>query len=255
MPCPKKSFYLFLFLSLFLTTGLSTAAEVELVVMTEQFPPFNYQEANSIKGLSTQILKALFKRTQLTYRIELVPWKRAYNTGLNRPNTIIYTMAKTVSRIDKFHWIGKISNRKLSLFRLKNRQDLARMTLEEAKKKAKIATIRGDASTEKIQELGFNEKNITLIRDVISGNLCVNHVIKGRSDYFPMNPYSLKYRITKGELPDIFSDQFVIHNADGYYIAANKDTEPRFIKALIDSYKILEEEGFIRKIVNEFSEF
>ena len=255
MRCPKIPIFLLMLFLLFPISGLSSAAEVELLVMTEQFPPFNYIEGEAIKGLSTQIVRKLFKRAQLRYHIDLVPWKRAYNTALNQPNTIIYTMAKTKSRIDKFHWIGKISNRKLSLFRLKNRQDLAHLTLQEAKEKVKIATIWGDASTERIKELGFKEENITLIRDVISGNLCVNHVMKGRSDYFPMNPYSFKYRIIKGEFPDIFSDQFVIHDADGYYIAANINTNPDIIRALKNSYKKLEKEGFVSKIVSEFIKF
>jgi hypothetical protein len=157
----KKFLFLILCLSFFFGFGTSTAAEEELLVMTEEFPPFNFQEDKTIKGLSTQIVKELFNRANLKYRIELVPWKRAYNTTLNRPNTLIYTMAKTDSRKNKFHWVGKISNRKLSLFRLRSRQDLAGMTMEEAKKKAKIATIQGDASTEEIMELGFNVKNIT----------------------------------------------------------------------------------------------
>ena len=122
----------------------------------------------------------------------MVPWKRAYITTLNRPNTLIYTIAKTELRKNKFHWIGKISNRKVSLFRLRSRQDLANMTLEKAKEKAKVASVQGDASTEKIIEMGFNLKNLTMIRDTTASNLCLKHVMNGTSDYFPMNPYSLK---------------------------------------------------------------
>ncbi len=110
-----KTVSLILCFSIFLGLGITHAAEEELLVMTEQFPPFNFQEDNTVKGLSTQIIRKLMEEAHLKYRIELVPWKRAYNTALNRPNTLIYTMAKTESRKDKFHWIGKISNRKVSL--------------------------------------------------------------------------------------------------------------------------------------------
>jgi len=70
-----------------------------------------------------------------------------------------------------------------------------------------------------------------------------------------MNPYSLKHRIKGGEIPDIFKDQFVIHDDDGYYIAANLKTEPSALKALRDSYKRLLESGFIDKIVSEYLTF
>ena len=241
--------------SIFFGLGITHAAEEELLVMTENFPPFNFQEGNSVKGLSTQIVRKLMEEAHLKYRIELVPWKRAYNTALNRPNTFIYTIAKTEERKDKFHWIGKISNRKVSLFRLRSRKDLASMTLEEAKKKAKIACVQGDASTEKIIAMGFSLENLTIIRDVTTSNLGINHVMKGRSDYFPINPYSLKYRIKIGNVPDLFTDQFLIHDADGYYFAANKKTDPDVLKILIESYKRLVEEGYINKIFTEFLKF
>jgi len=173
-----------LFVSIYFVIGTTYASEVKLLVMTEEFPPFNYQKGDVINGLSTKIVRKLLEEAHLTFKIELVPWKRAFNTALDRPNTLIYTIAKTESRKDKFHWICKISNRKLSMFRLRSRQDLANMTIEEAKEKAKVAVIQGDASTEKVINIGFPVKNLTMIRDVTSGNLAIKHVMGGRSDFF-----------------------------------------------------------------------
>ena len=215
----------------------------------------NFQEKNTIKGLSTRIVRKVLEKTKYNYSIELVPWKRAYNTTLNRPNTLLYTIAKTDSRKDKFHWIGKISNRKVLLFRLRSREDLADMTFKEAKEKAKIASIQGDASTESLIAMGFSSKNMTIIRDSTVIQLPIKHVMKGRSDFFPMNPYSLKYRIKTGDVQDLFIDQFIIHDADGYYIAANLKTDPDILKALRESYDRLVQEGFISKILNEYLKF
>ena len=236
--------------------GLANTWAVEKVlVVTEQFPPFNYQENNSIKGISTTILKRLMEEASLDYHLEIVPWKRAYETTLNRPNTLIYTIAKTASRRDKFHWVGKISNRKVSLFRLRERHDLEKMTFDEAKTKAKIATVQGDASTEMILNLEFNRENLTIIHDTTLSSLCIKHVINGRSDYFPMNPYSLKYRVDTGKVPDLFTDQFIIHDADGYYIAANIQTDPNILEALEQAYGRLEKMGFIESITSEYIKF
>ena len=250
-----KTTFLILLTSIYFAVGTTYAAEVQLLVMTEEFPPFNYQNDNIVHGFATKIVRKLLEEAHLTFKIELVPWKRAYNTALDRPNTLIYTIAKTESRKDKFHWICKISNRKLSMFRLRSRQDLAKMTIEEAKEKAKIAVIQGDASTEKVINMGFPVKNLTMIRDVTGGNLTIKHVLGGRSDFFLMNPYSMKHRIDSGELPDLFKDQFVIHDDDGYYIAVNLETEPSILKALRDSCKRLVESGFIYKIVSAYLTF
>ena len=77
------------------------------------------------------------------------------------------------------------------MFRLRSRQDLANMTIEEAKEKAKIAVLQGDASTQKVINMGFPIKNLTMIRDITGGNLSIKHVMGGRSDFFLMNPYSI----------------------------------------------------------------
>jgi polar amino acid transport system substrate-binding protein len=250
-----KTTLLILLINIYFVIGPTYAAEVELLVMTEEFPPFNYQKDNVINGLATKIVIKLLEEAHLTFKIELVPWKRALNTALNRPNTLIYTIAKSESRKDKFHWICKISNRKLSMFRLRSRQDLENMTIEEAKEKAKIAVLQGDASTEKVINMGFPIKNLTMIRDISGGNLSIKHVMRGRSDFFLMNPYSMKHRINSGDIPDLFTEQFVIHNDDGYYIAANLGTEPFVLKALRNAYKRLAGTGFINKIVSEYLTF
>ena len=250
----KRTIITCLFFSFFWGHANTWAVE-KVLILTEHFPPFNYQENNSIKGISTTIVKRLMQEAQIHYRLEMVPWNRAYETTLNRPNTLIFTIAKTASRRDKFHWIGKISNRKVSLFRLRDRHDLEKMTLEEAKTKAKIASVQGDASTEMIIKLKFSKENLTVIHDTTSSSLCIKHVIKGRSDYFPMNPYSLKYRVATGKIPDVFTDQFIIHDADGYYIAANIQTDPNILEALEQAYGRLEKMGFIESITSEYIKF
>lgn len=250
----RNTLFLILFSVLLFGFEPGNAAEEELLVLTEELPPFNYQEGGAVKGFATEIVAKLLGEAKLTYKIELVPWSRAYKTALKRPNTLIYTMAKTEARKDKFHWVGKISNRRLSLFRLRSRQDLANMTLEEAKEKAKIAVIRGDASTEKLLEMGFPEKNMTKMRDT-GHNLCVKHVMGGRSDFFSLNPYSLKYRIRSGIYPDVFTEQFVIHDGDGYYIAASLGTDPSVLKSLRDAHKRLVKSGFVDSIVSDYLTF
>ena len=244
-----------LLISMNILIGAAYASDVELLVMTEEFPPFNFMEGDKINGLSTKIVRKILEDADLKYRLELVPWNRALNTALNRPNTLIYTIARTESRNDKFHWICKISNRKLSMFRLRSRHDLANMTIAEAKAKAKIALIQGDASAETIVRMGFDLENLALIRDASGGNLCIRHVMGGRSDFFLLNPYSLKHRIETGELADLFKDQFVIHNGDGYYIAASKGTKPSILKALREASIRLSENGFIDSIISAYLTF
>ena len=255
MSCRVIYLLLTLFIGLSAGSGCLRAAGVELRVMTEEFPPFNYMDGARLTGLSTRIVKALLTESRLNHKIELVPWKRAYMTALKRPNTLIYTIARTEERAHQFHWIGKLANRKVSLFRLEKRSDLATLTLAAARQTATIACPQGDASTERLIQMGFSPDNLTIIHDVPSGNLIVKHVIKERSDFFPMNPYTLKFRVENNSLPDIFKEQFVIYDADGYYIAANIDTDPEILRVLRGSYQKLMNNGFIEKTIDHYLNF
>ena len=49
----------------------NTWAVEEVIVMTEQFPPFNFQENQSIKGISTQIVKRLMDEAKIKYKIKI----------------------------------------------------------------------------------------------------------------------------------------------------------------------------------------
>ena len=69
-----------LFFSIFLMGSLH-AQPVRIV--TENFAPYNYEEAGEAKGFSSEVLQAVLNQINLKATIEFYPWARAYEIAVS----------------------------------------------------------------------------------------------------------------------------------------------------------------------------
>jgi len=93
-------------LPLILSTFIgSTVAQSQLSVVTENWPPYNYQNDKSdVDGVATAVVKRVLNHAELSYRIDVFPWARSYKLAQGQPNTLIYSIFKTAEREPYFHW-------------------------------------------------------------------------------------------------------------------------------------------------------
>lgn len=97
--------------------GMAMAARGQtLTAYTEQWPPYNYEEAGELKGISTDLLKAICADAKVVCNFQLVPWARAYRIVGNVPNTVLFTTARKASREKDFLWVGPILPRSTWVF-------------------------------------------------------------------------------------------------------------------------------------------
>lgn len=132
----------------------------ELKIVTENYPPYNYEENGKVKGVSTQIVRAVLKEMGLNIKITVYPWARTYRLALEEPNTLIYSIARTPEREHKFKWVGVIAPADQVLLSLKERTDIKLNNLDDTRK-YKIGTVRDDVIEHHLLSNGFKvEKNI-----------------------------------------------------------------------------------------------
>jgi len=97
----------------------SEAQEVEVV--TEYLAPFQIRnEDGSLGGFATDIVNRLFDITNDSPNVNVLPWARAYRIALSRPNTLIYSIAKTSQRSNKFTWVGKVKSERFFVWGLRD---------------------------------------------------------------------------------------------------------------------------------------
>lgn len=92
-----------------LSASFSFAQSVDdLVVFTEEYPPYNYTADGKVVGSSTEIVLDVLERlgSKLTRNdIQVVPWARAYNEVTHNKNAIIFSIARSGERESQFKWV------------------------------------------------------------------------------------------------------------------------------------------------------
>ena len=222
------------------------AGDRPIRIVTERLPPFSYEDGATIRGASTEVVRAVMRKAGLRHSIEILPWKRAFDAALHEPNTLIYSVARTADREGRLVWIGKICDRRLALYCLKERADLLARTLDELEG-ATIAVIEADASEELLRQKGFGDDNLHVLRDA-AANLSATHVVEGRSDFFVSNPDRMRYAVHGTPLEARFAQHSVIWEGDGYYLAANPASDPALVARLVETFAAMLAAGEIQDL-------
>lgn len=145
----------FIFLTLFLLATCAHGADAPLHITTEHSPPSSMRgDDGVITGRATEKVRALLERSGTAYRIEQLPWKRAFMMAQTRAHTCVYSTSRTPEREALFKWIGPTDEAEWQFW---GRADhtFPLNTLDDARK-LRIGTYLGDARDEYLRSRGFH---------------------------------------------------------------------------------------------------
>ncbi|MDN3380969.1 MULTISPECIES: transporter substrate-binding domain-containing protein [unclassified Pseudoalteromonas] len=142
----------YLLLLLFIPVSL---AQPSVKVVTELSPPNQTRINDSVTGYSTDIVKLILNKASINAAIEIYPWARAYKMARTHPNTLIYSLARTVNREPLFHWIGPVAKFKLGFVKLTKRHDIVINNLSQARQ-YNVAVQRNDLAYNVLTKYGFS---------------------------------------------------------------------------------------------------
>jgi len=242
--------HIIIILTLFICSAASGSQK--LMVLTEDWPPFNYKEDNSIVGISTDIVIAALNKAELAYTLHLYPWKRAYQVTLDHSHTLLFTTSRTKQREQLFKWIGPLFSRKIVMYKLKTRNDIHINKLEDLKK-YKLGILRGGSVEEYLQSRGFQSK--IHYQCVAKEKQNILKLFANRIDMIPGSDMSMAFRLKN--TPYKFSDlknAFLLIDKGGYYIAINIDTPDDIVNRLQTAFDQLVHEGLRQKIIKKYLE-
>ncbi len=60
-----------------------------LTVVTEQYPPYNYEENGKVKGVSTEVVEEVLREAGIDFSIKVYPWTRALKMAEEQENVLI----------------------------------------------------------------------------------------------------------------------------------------------------------------------
>ena len=245
----KKS----LFLALLCAAGLARAelpADYKVVLLTENFPPFNmavddknFARDDSIDGISADIVREMFKRAGIGYTLTLrFPWDRLYRLTLEKPNYGLFSTTYTEERKPLFKWVGPIAKTGWVLLAAPG-SDIKVSSLKDAAK-YRIGAYKNDAVSQSLESQGLAP--INALRDQEN----VKKLVRGQIDLWATTDPVGRY-LAKQE--DVTGLNTVLRFKDAeLYLALNKDPPDEVVQRLQKALDSMRDEGFIEEVTNNY---
>jgi polar amino acid transport system substrate-binding protein len=165
---------------LFSLLSLNTASAATVNLVTEEYPPFSYREGDIFKGASTEQVEMVMRAAGIDYKIEIMPWTRAYTAAQSTPMTCVFSTAHNAERNHLFKWVEPLlidDNFLVS----KAGSGISATSLEDAKKYT-VGTHRGDYTQNLLKNMGFTK--IDIASDFAA---TLRKLLNGRIDIMPIS--------------------------------------------------------------------
>lgn len=137
--------------------------------LTENYPPFNYEEEGRLYGVSVDILFGLFAKMNVSSNdvsLESDEWEKVYQKTLNEANSMLFSVVRIPERESLFKWAGPIAPQKDVIIALTSQQitinnpaDLATHT---------IGVIAGYSNIAQLANLGVPQSMLIQVHSIES---------------------------------------------------------------------------------------
>ncbi len=224
--------------------------DYKMVLLTENFPPFNmaadgknYAAEQNISGINADIAREMFKRAGISYSLTLrFPWERIYNQVLEQPDQGLFSTTYTPEREPLFKWVGPLASTGWVLLAPPG-SPLRLSSLEQAGQ-YRIGAYKNDAVSQHLESRGFEPLNS--LRDQEN----IGKLLKGQIDLWattdPVGPYLAKQEGVAGLTTVLrFNDAQL-------FLALNKQTPDEVVSRLQKALNEMKADGAIDAIMRRY---
>ncbi|MDT8989920.1 transporter substrate-binding domain-containing protein [Curvibacter sp. APW13] len=228
-------------------TTWSVSAQT-LTVVTEEYPPYNYLDANKqVAGLSTEVVKEVLRRAKLDYRINLYPWARAYHMAQEQANVLIYSIGRNAQREALFQWVDIIAPYNVYMYRLKSRPEVQLQKVEQLSR-YRIGAVRDDVRAQYLEKMGITAEL------VVEDSANARKLASQRIDLFPIDEIAM-VALYRREGLDPASVEKALALPDlsaGLYMAFSLKTPPELVERCRSALRDMRRDGTLDKIKSAY---
>ncbi|VVQ21828.1 hypothetical protein PS914_06693 [Pseudomonas fluorescens] len=224
--------------------------DTDLVLLTENFPPYNmakngknFAQDENIDGIAVDIVREMFKRADITYNLTLrFPWERIYKIALEKPGYGVFVMARLPDREKLFKWVGPIGpDDWIMLAKADSKITLA--TLNDARK-YKIGAYKGDAIAETLAKQGL--KPVVVLRDQDNAKKLVN----GQIDLWATGDPAGRYLARQDGVTGLKT--VLRFNSAELYLALNRNVPDDAVAKLQAALDQMRKDGVVEEIMARY---
>jgi polar amino acid transport system substrate-binding protein len=223
------------------------SSTTELVLLTENFPPYNmarngknFAQDENINGIAVDIVREMFKRADIRYSLTLrFPWERVYKLALENPGYGAFVMARLPDRERLFKWVGPIGPDDWIML-AKADSKISLDTLEDARK-YRIGAYKGDAIAETLAKQGL--KPIVVLRDQDNAKKLIN----GQIDLWATGDPAGRYLARQDGVNGLKT--VLRFNSAELYLALNKEVPEATVAKLQAALDQMRKDGVVDEIM------
>ena len=196
------------------------ARNAGILLITEEWPPYNYVEQGRLTGASVKIVQALQRELGRQDPIQVYPSQRAKLLLESRSRTMMFSMFRTPQREARYKWIGPIG-RDAIYFYQRGGSPLLIRTLQDAKEVPVIASRQAGLVFNTLTALGFSN----LDASAYSSKQLYGKLLRGRADLaISDSPLGVRYLLKQMGLTEDALQQTPVKLLESdLYIAASLD--------------------------------
>ncbi len=234
-----------------LVSGSAAAASVDdIVFMTEQYPPYNFEENDKLQGIAVDTLALMLQKVESNQTrddIKLLPWAHGYKRALSEPNTCLFSTTRIEEREDLFKWVGPIAPNKVGLIARKERG--IKIDSEQDIKKYKIGTIRDDVAELHLANAGISVDRMERVAKTILNIRKLNH---GRIDLWAYDENVAMWELKANGFNPADYESVHLLGRKNQYFACHKGTSDTVIQKLQAALDALKADGEYEKILDRY---
>jgi polar amino acid transport system substrate-binding protein len=197
-------------LIVFVSTGTLWAADFpKLLIMTEDYAPYNFTKDDKVQGIAVDAMVEMLKKIgsdQTRKDIQLLPWARGYRVIQDEPKAVLFSTTRTKERENLFKWVCPIATLRTDMIALKEKN--IKITSDAELLDYRIGCVRDDVGQQVTVATGVPVKKLDLNT---AYEMNVNKLNAGRIDLYASSMDSVTVYAQKiGIDPSKFESVYIL---------------------------------------------
>jgi len=215
----------------------------KIVLLTENFPPFNMAQDNknyardkNIQGISADTVREMFKRAGIDYSLTLkFPWDRIYRQAMEQPNHGLFSTSLTDERKPLFKWVGPIAQYESVLLAAADKP----ITLErlDQAKTYRVGAYKSSAVSQYLHGQGLEP--VDALRDQEN----IRKLLSGKIDLWATSDPVWRYYAQQEGVDEQGLKTVLRMQTSHLYLALNKETPDEVVERLQKALEQMRAEG------------
>lgn len=223
------------------TLAGTVARAAPLLGLTENLPPLNYEDRQGAQGFSVELLRLMAAQAGLELELQVLPWQRAVQVAEAQPRSVLFSLTRTPEREAQFQWVGPIAQRRILIYKLAHRSDLAMTQLSELGS-ARIGVVRDSAADRALQAAGL--RHGIELEPGLDDATNLRKLLAGRMEYITLLDWAAAWNLRQLQRPYGTLQPVMEQDASkSYWYGLRPDADPAVVRRLQAALDAIRRDG------------